>query len=67
MEYGGIPILRNFRGEGGASPALRDFRGGASPKTITYRLTLRTFRGGPVGGGELKKPPCMTTTSEQNN
>ena len=23
--------------------------GGGSPKSITYRLTLRTFRGGPVG------------------
>ena len=37
---------------------FRDFRGGASLKAITYRLTLRTFWGGPVwhleilGGGQ---------------
>ena len=32
-------------GGGGASPDTLTF----SEKTITYRLTLRTFRGGPVG------------------
>ena len=32
-----------LRGDGGASPDT------FSEKTITYRLTLRTFRGGPVG------------------
>ena len=38
-------MIQGGFGGGGASPNTLTF----SEKTITYRLTLRTFRGGPVG------------------
>ena len=62
-------------GGGGASPDTLTF----SEKTITYRLTLRTFRGGPVGilyfffelvifrGGPVKKITLYNLTNSDQS